>query len=178
MMKQPQQDSSIPIHPAIFRIMLCALALTACPAVTAAEVYTWTDENGVVHFSDAPPESGESARLEVEEIYRPGSVEAQPTPSDAPAEAAEHGGEPEAEPPLTAAQQRREQILRDRAERQEEATETERLCGLHRQRLEQMEPARRVFYTDESGESVRMDDDRRMALIDESKQFLADNCRG
>ena len=177
-MKQPQQDSSVPMYPAIFRIMLCALALTVGQAATAAEVYTWTDENGVVHFSDAPPESGESATLQVEEIYRPGSVEAQPTPSDAPAETAAHGGEPEPEPPLSAAQQRREQILRDRAEREKEAAEAERLCGLHRQRLEQMEPARRVFYTDERGESVRMDDDRRMALIDESKQFLADNCRG
>jgi len=177
-MKQLQQDSPIRMHPALFQIMLCVLALTVCQALAAAEVYTWTDENGVVHFSDAPPESGESARLQVEEIYRPGSVEALPTPSDAPAEAAVHSGEPEAEPPLSAAQQRREQILRDRAERQEEAAEAERLCGLHRQRLEQMEPARRVFYTDESGESVRMDDDRRMALIDESKQFLADNCRG
>jgi hypothetical protein len=40
-----------------------------------------------------------------------------------------------------------------------------------------MEPARRVFYTDDQGESVRMDDDQRMALIDESKAFLAKNCR-
>ena len=67
-MKQPQQDSSVPMYPAIFRIMLCALALTVGQAATAAEVYTWTDENGVVHFSDAPPESGESATLQVEEI--------------------------------------------------------------------------------------------------------------
>jgi hypothetical protein len=39
-----------------------------------------------------------------------------------------------------------------------------------------MEPARRVFYTNEQGESVRMDDDERMALIEESRAFLAENC--
>jgi hypothetical protein len=47
---------------------------------------------------------------------------------------------------------------------------------MHRQRLEQLEPARRVFYTDETGESVRMDDDQRLALIEESRAFLDENC--
>jgi hypothetical protein len=51
------------------------------------------------------------------------------------------------------------------------------MCTRHRQRLEQMEPARRVLYTDDSGESVRMDDDMRMGLINESKEFISKNCK-
>ncbi|MGO1463027.1 MAG: DUF4124 domain-containing protein [Marinobacter sp.] len=31
-------------------ILLCAFAFSA-----AAEIYTWTDANGVVHFTDSPP---------------------------------------------------------------------------------------------------------------------------
>jgi hypothetical protein len=67
-------------------------------------------------------------------------------------------------------------MSKEREERREAQAEADRMCALHRQRLEQMEPARRVFYTDEAGESVRMDDDRRMGLIEESKEFIAKNC--
>jgi hypothetical protein len=168
---------------------LClALLLVACASVdvTAAEVYSWTDENGTMHFSDTPPANGEMATLEVEEIYRPGTADTSETPADAPdaafaddaPEAASAAG-PEEEPavPLSAAEQRREKIAEDRAERRAQEAETEQLCARHRQRLEQMEPARRVFYTDAEGESVRMDDDLRVELIDESKDYLNKNCR-
>ena len=46
----------------------------------------------------------------------------------------------------------------------------------NRVRLERVEPNRRIFYTDESGENVRMDDDKRIALVEESKDFLTKNC--
>lgn len=178
MMKQPQRNNSAPACAAIFRVLLYALVALSCQTAAAAEVYTWTDADGVVHFSDAPPESGKSSTLQVDEIYRPGSADAYSKPEDAPTDPAADGSAAVTpEPAQSAAQQRREQILRERAERQQEAAEAERLCALHRQRLEQMEPARRVFYSDEQGETVRMDDDQRMALIDESKQYLASNCR-
>jgi hypothetical protein len=181
MMDKLEQTTTTALRRGSFRALLCALALFGCHAATAAEVYTWTDENGTVHYSDAPPESGQSSTLQVEEIYRPGSADAYARPAAAPAEApmeaADDAAAPAPETPASAAQQRREQIARERAERQEEAAEAERLCALHRQRVEQMEPARRVFYEDEQGESVRMDDDQRMALIDESKQYLSRNCR-
>lgn len=158
--------------------LLLVLAITWSMAATAAEVYTWTDDNGTVHYSDTPRASGEMESLEVGEIYRPGSADAYPPPADAAATppGTDAGEDPPA--PLSAAEQRRQSIALERAERQQAQAETERLCNLHRQRLEQMEPARRVFYTDADGESVRMDDDKRMALIEESKAFLAENCRG
>ncbi len=67
-------------------------------------------------------------------------------------------------------------MAKDREERMKEQAETERLCGLHKQRLEQVEPARRVFYTNEKGEPVRMDDEQRVRLVEESKDFLEKNC--
>lgn len=159
-------------------LLLCVLAVACCGNAGATEVYTWTDENGIVHFSDAPPGSGRAKTLQVEEIYRPGSTDAYAKPVEAPAAATAEADAAMPDSPQSAAQARREQIAKDRAERQQAEAEAERLCALHRQRLEQMEPARRVFYTDAEGESVRMDDDRRMALIDESKDYLAKHCRG
>jgi hypothetical protein len=144
-------------------------------SASATEVYTWKDENGVVHYSDSPRASGQMEALEVEEIYRPGSTDAYAAPADSTASVPAAGTEPDT---ASAAQQRREEIAKGRTERRAEQAETEQLCARHRQRLEQMEPARRVMYTDEQGESVRMDDDQRMALIDESKAFLRKNCSG
>lgn len=147
-------------------------------SATAAEVYTWTDENGVQHFSDTPRDGGSMQTLEVDEIYRPGSSDAYSTPQAAPEQPPAMPGQAEAEAPKTAAEARREAMAKNRSQRHEQQAETERLCALHRQRLEQMEPARRVLYTDESGEQVRMDDDQRMALIDESRAYVDQNCNG
>ena len=116
--------------------------------------------------------------LQVGEIYRPGSSGAYSAPEARPEQPQAMPGQAEAEAPKTAAEARREAMAQNRSQRREQQAETERLCSLHRQRLEQMEPARRVFYTDESGEQVRMDDDQRMALIDESRAYVDKNCSG
>jgi hypothetical protein len=151
---------------------LCILALVlACAGATnalAAEVFTWTDQDGIVHFSDMPSDAGESQKINVQEVYKPGTVEPPVPLSESQPEAGET--------PQSAAQQRRERIARERDERREVQAETEQLCSRRRQRLTQMEPARRVFYTDESGESVRMDDNKRMELIKEDKDYIAKNC--
>ena len=155
-----------------------SLAVVFSAPLVASEVYTWTDESGTVHYSDTPRQGGEMQALEVEEIYRPGSADAYaapPAPPDAAAETAPPAAE---DTPQSAAQKRREELARERSERREAQAEIDRMCALHRQRLEQMEPARRVFYTDAQGEAVRMDDDKRMDLIDESKAYLAENCNG
>ena len=144
--------------------------------VLATEVHTWTDENGIVHFSDAPSASGDSQLINIEGVYMPGTTGAYPAGENSQQAPAGAGGEESEGTTLSAAEQRREQLASDREEKKKAKAETDILCGRHRQRLEQMEPARRVFYTDEQGEQVRMDDDQRMGLIDESKEFLASNC--
>lgn len=153
-------------------MLLGILAAAWLGPAWGTEVYTWTDEDGTLHFSDSPRQSGAMDVIDVDEIPAPGTEGAYDDPGQAVAPAVDETGETV----HSAAQQRREKIAREGAERQEAQEETDRLCALHRQRLEQMEPARRVFYVNEAGESVRMDDDQRMGLIDESKAFLAANC--
>jgi len=169
-------------EPGVYRteILLILVALASCAwlnTAAATEVYSWTDENGTVNFSDRPPANSGSQIIDVEDAYRPGTTGAYPLTgdnTDAPSAPAEAGSTGET---LSAAQQRREEIAKEREERREEQAEKEQMCGKHRKRLEQMEPARRVFYVNERGEEVRMDDDRRMKLIEESKDYIATNCK-
>jgi len=153
--------------------IVCVLALIfACASGTSAlatEVFTWTDKDGIVHYSDLPSDSAEVLEIDVPQVYKPGTVELAKPSSEVQAESED--------PPLSAAQQRRERLAKEREERREAKAETKQMCARHRQRLEQMEPARRVFYTDESGEYVRMDDDQRMELIKEDKDYIAKNCK-
>ena len=171
-------------------ILALGLSLTAAlPAMAVAgEVYTWVDEDGVIHFSDVKPQQQQdAATLELEDAYKPGSsdayTDASPSekPTDNDSDADEEVATPEVteepEPQLTRAQQIRQDMERDRQRRKEEKAATEFLCDLHRKRLEEMEPARRVYYTDETGETVRMDDDERVALIQESNMFVDRNCQ-
>lgn len=158
-------------------VLLMSVAGVAWTApARGSEVYTWTDEDGVVHYTDAAQAGRAAAIVEVEGAGRPGPTDAAPAPAP---EAAAPAGDADAEAAdeiKTPAQERREKMARERSERLAAQAENDRLCALHRQRFESMEPARRVFWTNEQGESVRLDDDRRMELIDESRDFLADNC--
>ena len=146
------------------------LAITVCNPMLATEVHTWTDENGVVHFSDIKPASTQSQTIEMEDSSTHSSF-ASASPDTAPPVAEESSGQT-----LTAAQQRRQDMAEAREEQREEQAEIEKMCARHSQRLEQMEPARRVYYQDENGQEVRMDDVQRVTLIEESRNYLAENC--
>ena len=161
-----------------FRLILASLAaLCWLNSSWAQEVYTWTDQDGVTHFSDVPPETGHSQQMQVEEAYRPGSTGAYPS-ADAITDSASDGIDGIlGERAQTVADQRREQIAQAREKRREEEAIAAELCPKYRQRLDQMEPARRVFYTNEQGEQVRMDDEERVAMIEEAKEYIAKNCR-
>jgi hypothetical protein len=142
----------------------------------AAEVYTWTDQDGVTHFSDMPPESGNAQQIEVEEAYFPGSSGAYTEDEGAAPDPSGEDDNPMTENPQKLADQKREQLAKDRKARREAQAETAALCEQNRQLLERLEPSRRVFYTNEQGEEVRMDDEQRVGLVAEAKDFVAKNC--
>jgi len=158
-------------RPARLPILVLFAAVLWAGALSAAEVFTWTDENGVVHYSQTPPPQGQGKTIEAPEAYKPGSVPVEP-----PAAAGGVRVTAEGDATLTAAQARRQQLDQQRQTNRERQAENRQLCDQHRQRLEQLEPARRVFYTDEAGEQMRMDDDQRLALIEESRTYVDENC--
>lgn len=151
------------------------LAITISNPLLATEVHTWTDEDGVVHFSDIKPGTTESRAIEIEDSS--GQAGYSPTPPATPAPIAEEDAEDDTGQTLTAAQQKRQDIADSREAQGEEQAEIEKMCARHSQFLEQMEPARRVYYQDENGQEVRMDDVQRVARIEESRNYLAENCK-
>lgn len=157
----------IPLMPFLGVVLASAIS----HAAYAAEVYKWTDKDGVVHFSDIKPPSAESQTIDMQDT--PGQTGYSPP---APAAATPDEGDAAGQT-LTVAQQRRADMAERRKEHQEEQAETEKMCQRHRQRLEQMEPARRVYYMDDNGQEVRMDDVQRVNLVEESRNYLAENCK-
>lgn len=51
-------------------ILLCSISFS----IGGAEVYKWVDENGVVHFTDKPPQAQPSTEVEVQDDYHTGEA--------------------------------------------------------------------------------------------------------
>jgi len=142
-----------------------------------SEVYRWTDENGVTHFSETPPPSGQEAQVEDIKGNSPGSVNDESgidpasvmngdaAPAAAPAEAV-----------MSPADQQRQVLAEKRAQRQQEQRALDASCRQAKSRLAQIEPSRRVFYTNDEGEMVRMDDEQRVGEVDDLQDFIDKNC--
>jgi len=154
---------------AILMMAFASCLLTASAGAFATEIYTWTDEDGVTHFSDRRPESGDPQVIEITD-HSGGVRYSVPGTPDA---AAADPGDPE----LTPAQQRRKELDDARVAQREQRQRNERMCQQHRERLARIEPARRVTYVDENGQEARMDDDQRVAAIEESQNYLDENCQ-
>jgi hypothetical protein len=151
-----------------------ALACVWINNSAATEVYTWTDEDGIVHYSDLPTGPEESKVIKVEGADLLGTTGANPQEIESENKTSEVDDPGPGQ--FSAAQERREKIAHDREERRNAQAISEQMCAKHRQRLEKMEPARRVYYTDDKGESIRMDDNQRMGMIEESKDYISKNC--
>lgn len=153
-------------HGAAAVAVLASVLLASTAAV--AEVYRWTDENGVTHFSQTPPPAGQEA--EIEDV--PGTAPAQQSAAGIDFDGAGTSGDEE----VSSADLRRQEIAEARDRRQAELEALEAMCRQTRDRLAQIEPNRRVYYTDEDGETVRMDDEDRVAEVEQLRSFLDANC--
>jgi hypothetical protein len=155
---------------------LAVLLITAFlwfPAgIAAEEVYSWVDENGVRHYGDMPPDREDAEVLQLQEI---------PAMSDTPPRGAQplenSAAPPEKEGELTAAQQRREDIKRQQKESREARAEKQKLCNMAQSRLAAIEPHRRVYFTNDKGETERMDDEQRVGEVESLHEYLDKNCK-
>ena len=168
----------------VFLTCMAAFLLgTVSGSTMAGEIYSWTDENGVVHFGDRSPEGQNVRTIVIPETHSSDISGASATPETASnlndSQAESNPGTPGNEeiPPKSLADQKRDQMAKDRKENREKSEENKRKCAQHRQRLAHMEPSRRVIYTDEKGQSVRMDDVERISMVNEDKDFIAENCK-
>lgn len=147
------------------RMLVLALFLAGLASGAAAQgqqMYQWTDKDGVVHFSETPPPNEEAEQTAV-----PRGAEKM---GQAPVEGATAPGM------QSAAQQKREDLARKRDQAQADAAMRDAACAAKRAEVARLEPHRRVFYTDENGETVRMDDEARVAQVAAAKQYIQENC--
>ncbi|MEE4216199.1 MAG: DUF4124 domain-containing protein [Xanthomonadales bacterium] len=156
--------------PVLAMWLLPLMAGLFCISALAAEIYTWTDENGVKHFSDTKPVATEAETIDV------GGSERHVTYSDPLSSAAPVEDDKVENSVHSIAERRRQELEDGRKLRQEEQAETRRMCDLHAKRLAEIEPIRRVYYTDENGKRTRLDDEQRVGLVNESKNYIAENC--
>ena len=159
------------------RMVILAGAVLACAVsfhAAANQVYTWTDENGVTHFSDRKPPDTDTQVIDMAE--KPGGVTYSKPQEASDGEAAAEDATAAAEPVATPGQQRREQIAASSAERRAAEAEENAMCQKQRELLARLEPARRVYYTDENGQELRMNDEQRMQAIADTRNYIDQYC--
>lgn len=156
--------------------ILLSVALMFCLAVPAAaqegsrQMFSWTDENGVVHFTDQRPPGQEVTVIDI------------PASSTQPASNLPQGEGPAVDrsnpsEQLSPADQRREEMATRRAEILAAREKNAKICAEKRDEVARLEPNRRVFFTNEEGEVERMDDVVRTDKVAEAKAYIDANCQ-
>ena len=160
-------------------VSACAVMLCGFLASSQAhsDVYRWTDENGVTHFSETPPPGGQEAQVEDIPDGVPGPVDDESGID--PASVMNDNSVPSdqaAADTMSPADLKRQAMAEKRAQRQADQKALEAECRQVKSRLAQIEPSRRVYYVNEEGETVRMDDEQRVGEVDELQDFIDKNC--
>ncbi len=150
-------------------ILLICLLLTASLAIADSEIYKWTDEDGNVHFSDCPPPPS----CDAETIQTP----EEPTKEDV-SRAQERLDEMLQEQQVTKAERERAKLEKERKRvlAMEVAVAMKRTCIRARQNLYVLQVQKPVFYIDEKGEYVYLDESTRQAEIQRMKNLVASTC--
>ena len=144
-------------------IIISCLCIVATASAQSRHMYSWTDENGVVHFTDERPAGKEVSVIDI--------PDSEPPAAASPALPTDEANEP------SLAQQRRDEIAQKRQENREQAAVLEAECAAKRAEVERLEPHRRVFFTNEEGETERMDDVERTNEAAEARAFIEANCK-
>lgn len=134
-------------------------------------LYTWTDEKGVVHYTDTPPDNPKAVEIPATEAYRPGSTGAYPQADAAVSEDEKNPAAVE-----SYADDQRKQLAEAQKENKAKQAERARICKQARDQLETIEPSRRVFFTNDQGQTERLDDEQRVTMVAQAKALIAENC--
>ena len=135
------------------------LAMTAASTAFAAggQVYKWTDAQGVVHYSDAPPPT---TQTNVQTVRVTGGDRPHDVPASAPAEA-------------NAVQPGQNQV----AQNTPAAADRSKDCATARNNLELLQSKFQVTVTDSGGKSVPLDDKTRQVQIADMNAQIAVYCK-
>lgn len=150
------------------RLLPSIVAFVACISAGAAsaqsqEMYQYTDENGTVVFTDQKP---------VNQEVKTQAIPSGPAPQgDNPYATATSPGEP------SPAELRREEISKNKQQAHQDQAMSQAQCTAWQAEVDGLEPHRRVFFTNDEGETERMDDVVRVNKVAELKGKIAANCK-
>ena len=144
-----------------FFVAFFCLFVTANSQAQDKKMYSWTDENGTVHFSETQPEG--------QDVREQNIPQGAPAATDNPYQDVDSGP--------SYAQQRRDEIARKSEEAQVNKAVKDMECSSWQAEVDRLEPNRRVFSTNDQGETVRMDDVERTNRVANLKSQIAKNCR-
>lgn len=138
-------------------------ALLFAPLVHGA-VYRWTDEQGVTHFSDAPPTSGR--------------FETVPQPRLPPADPAAQRRLEELLQSQKQAEEDRQKNKQDKMQMEEEKAARADACRRAKEQLAVLESRRgpRIRITEPDGTQRRLTEEERQARLAETQKRIADFC--
>lgn len=157
-------------------VLAALVGALACPQAGADKVYSWTDENGVRHFSQTPPPAEQPA-VETEIATSPAATEAAAdaeyelrTPLPAISEP------PAGEEAVSVADRQRQRIAQERAAREQAEFLKEVECVRTRERLAMIQPRLAEVYVNDAGEAVPLDESH-VAEAEELTEFYDRHCR-
>ncbi len=174
------------LRPALLLIAL----LAAFPA--AAEIYSWRDKEGRLHYSDVPPPDGEVKTLR---NSRSTSSPSTPEPAAGETTGSAAGQAPANVPPGTAGTSNAPKTMADRelefrkrrtaqaeaeakAEKERaDAAQRQRACEQARSQLAALESGQRIARFTNTGERAFLDDSSRMNEINEARTQVEQLCR-
>lgn len=145
---------------------ILVLILACAWAAAAAQVYTWRDASGKVHFSDTPPPGVDARRM------RAGATtEGASTSGNSGRSLAEQDAE---------FRKRRAEAEKARAKSEQERKDSEenrRNCEDARNQLRALESGQRMSRVDASGERIPLDDEMRAQEIERAKKAVESWCK-
>lgn len=148
------------------------IAATSASAAKKSKFYKWTDENGVVHYTqDPPPGQVEANELTVQDLGPASSVE---TPVEEPAT------EPAQEPNSISEQLASDaEAYRKQAELLEQRQEQVRKlnCEKGRALVAGLEPSQRAVIRDADGSERVLFGDDRIRELEAARKLVRENCR-
>jgi len=149
----------------MFFALFLGLFLAAQAEAQEKTMYKWTDENGVVHFTDVRPQEQQGQQVQ-EQVIPMDEAPATPNPYSQSATT---------EPTL--GEQKRAELAQKHQENEANRAMASAECAAWQAELDRLEPNRRVFFTNEQGETERMDDVERTNRVAELKAQIARNCK-
>lgn len=146
---------------------LPALAFACSLSAQAAQVYKWTDDKGVTHFSAQPPEGQKANEVDVKTAPQINGS------STAPTYKMPNGAQ---QPSVSNDAQQQELDRRVKAQVREEQNKLKEQCDQARQNLAQLRNNPRILVQSGRGETRRLSEEERQQRLAETQLSIEQNC--